>query len=123
MEGRSVWELNEESSDSWGWKNIIRMRHEVRKHMIVKLGNGTNTSMWFDSWSPMGALNEFVTYRDLYDARFKVSMTVSEFVVDRTGQWPEEWHHKFLMITQMQPIILDSDRRDSLEWKRNDVWF
>nr|GEZ50349.1 zinc finger, CCHC-type [Tanacetum cinerariifolium] len=36
--------VNEEEYDSWGWKNIFRLREEVRKFMVIKIGNGEKTS-------------------------------------------------------------------------------
>ena len=120
LKGKKVWELNEDSNDSWGWKNVLRMRVVVKKHMIVKLGDGNNTSMWFDSWSPIGALSEFITYRDLYDVRLNAKMTVKEFVVDEEGRWPEEWYSKFPIVTQIQEIEIDSDKNDRYVWKSND---
>ncbi|GJW11211.1 RNA-directed DNA polymerase, eukaryota, reverse transcriptase zinc-binding domain protein [Tanacetum coccineum] len=30
---RTIWEVNEDSNDSWGWRNILKMRQEARMHM------------------------------------------------------------------------------------------
>ncbi|GKC90355.1 hypothetical protein Tco_1151004, partial [Tanacetum coccineum] len=79
LKGKSIWEVNEDVNDNWGWRNILRMRHLVRKHMFKKIGDGAKTSMWFDYWSVMGILSEFVTYRDIYDARMSADMIVQEF--------------------------------------------
>lgn len=27
---RSIWVVNEELTDSWGWKNLLRLRKEVK---------------------------------------------------------------------------------------------
>ena len=96
------------------------MRNEVRSNIVAQIGNGSKVSMWFDSWAPFGALNRFVSYRDLYDARFRASMTVREFVIDEGGHWPDDWHDKFPIITQLQPIVLDHGKKDSLVWKMSD---
>ncbi|GJS45691.1 RNA-directed DNA polymerase, eukaryota, reverse transcriptase zinc-binding domain protein [Tanacetum coccineum] len=87
LKGKSVWEVNEDISDTWGWRNILRMRQEVRKYMFMSVGDGSKTSMWFDSWSNLGALNEIISYRGLYDARLQINMTVKDFCDRYKGQW------------------------------------
>ncbi|GJW19980.1 hypothetical protein Tco_0027416 [Tanacetum coccineum] len=118
LKGRSVWEINEEVNDSWGWRNILRLRKEVRQHLVTKVGNRDNTSMWFDNWAGIGALSDFVSYRDLYDARLKANLTVSEFTKGNNGEWPAEWMSKFPMIYQLPAIALNQMRIDVLIWKR-----
>lgn len=113
-------EINVEASDNWGWRNILNLRQEVRNHLIVKLGDGSKTSMWFDIWSPVGALHRYISYMDLYDARFNARMIIREFVDDVNGQWPPEWYHKFPMITHIQQIKIVPDKSDMVMWKKND---
>ncbi|GKG17101.1 hypothetical protein Tco_0362058, partial [Tanacetum coccineum] len=40
LKGKSIWEVNEEVNDSWGWRNILRMRQDARMHMVMKIGDG-----------------------------------------------------------------------------------
>lgn len=40
--------------------------------------------------------------------------------MDESGQWPAKWFYKFPMITQLQQIVLNTERKDMLLWKRND---
>ncbi|GJW12179.1 RNA-directed DNA polymerase, eukaryota, reverse transcriptase zinc-binding domain protein [Tanacetum coccineum] len=46
LRGRSVWEVDVDINDSWGWKNIGNLRKEVRKFMYSKIGDGNRTSVW-----------------------------------------------------------------------------
>ncbi|GKD39370.1 ribonuclease H-like domain-containing protein, partial [Tanacetum coccineum] len=85
------------SSLSLGWRNILKLRNEVRQHLFKKVGNGETTSIWFDQWTGIGALCDSVSYRDLYDARFKATMTVRAFV-----------------------DVYNRDNIDVLMWKSND---
>ncbi|GJY36038.1 RNA-directed DNA polymerase, eukaryota, reverse transcriptase zinc-binding domain protein [Tanacetum coccineum] len=86
LKGRSIWEINEELYDSWGWRNILRIRKDVRQYIVTKIGNGDNTSLWFDNWAGIGALSDFVSYRDIYDVRMKANLTVSEFIKGYNGK-------------------------------------
>ncbi|GJS07198.1 RNA-directed DNA polymerase, eukaryota, reverse transcriptase zinc-binding domain protein, partial [Tanacetum coccineum] len=120
LKGKSIWEVNEDVNDSWGWRNILRMRHLVRKHMFKKIGDGAKTSMWFDYWSDMGILSEFVTYRDIYDARMSADMTVQEFVHVNNCQWPEEWRNRLPNVNLVRSISIQDGKDDSLVWRRHD---
>nr|GEW52257.1 transcription factor VOZ1-like isoform X1 [Tanacetum cinerariifolium] len=39
LKGRSVWEIEKQSNDSWMWKSLLDMREATRKHMQYKVGN------------------------------------------------------------------------------------
>ncbi|GJX06300.1 GTP-binding protein OBGC, chloroplastic, partial [Tanacetum coccineum] len=80
LKGMSIWEVSEDVNDSWGWRNILKMRQLVRKHMFKRIDDGSTTSMWFEYWTDVGILSEIMTYIDLYDARLQANMTIKEFV-------------------------------------------
>ncbi|GJS08442.1 RNA-directed DNA polymerase, eukaryota, reverse transcriptase zinc-binding domain protein [Tanacetum coccineum] len=46
LRGRSVWEVDVDINDSWGWKNILNQKKEARKFMYSKIGDGNRTSVW-----------------------------------------------------------------------------
>ena len=58
--------------------------------MVTKLGNGKTTSLWFDNWSSVGALNSFVSHRDMYDARIAIDLKVYDMVFSNNWNWPLE---------------------------------
>ncbi|GJX24112.1 RNA-directed DNA polymerase, eukaryota, reverse transcriptase zinc-binding domain protein [Tanacetum coccineum] len=66
---RSIWAIDEESNDCWGWKNILKMRNEAREFIVMKIGNGGKASIIYDNWCGAGILQSFITNRDLYNAR------------------------------------------------------
>lgn len=120
LKGRSIWVINEEANDSWGWRNMLRLRQEIRVRLVKVLGDGDNTSVWFDSWSTFGAINNYITYRDLYKERFKMGMTVKEFVEVSNGKWPREWVTKLPVHEVNHNIVLASNQLDRLMWRSND---
>ncbi|GKF92260.1 hypothetical protein Tco_0278979, partial [Tanacetum coccineum] len=91
LKGKSVWAVNEEASDSWGWKNILKIRDEVRNFIMVTIGNGEKASLIYDNWCEAGILQTFVTHRDLYNVRWKDNMVVKDIVNNGACLWPEEW--------------------------------
>ena len=117
LKGRSIWAVIEDASDSWGWRNILRLRQEVRQNIVTKVGDGKKASMWFDNWSSLGALNSIINYRDLYDVRLSIDLKVADLIVNDNWQWPSEWYEKFPMIVQIQNIVVDSLKTDQNVWK------
>ncbi|GJS96055.1 RNA-directed DNA polymerase, eukaryota, reverse transcriptase zinc-binding domain protein [Tanacetum coccineum] len=60
LRGRSVWEVEVDTNDSWGWKNILSFRKDVRQFMFSKIGDGNRISVWYDNWSNIeGWTDEF----------------------------------------------------------------
>nr|GEZ55904.1 hypothetical protein [Tanacetum cinerariifolium] len=82
LKGRSVWAINEEANDSWGWKNILKLRNEVRSNFVMKIGNGEKASVVYDNWSDIGILQSFISQRDIYDVRLNANVVVKDFVAN-----------------------------------------
>ncbi|GKF88424.1 hypothetical protein Tco_0259301, partial [Tanacetum coccineum] len=80
LKGKSIWEIDEEKDDSWCWKNLLRIRKEVRKYIITKVGNRLTASLWYDNWSSVGPLDQIITNINRYDARLSHQMTVKELM-------------------------------------------
>ncbi|GJU04045.1 RNA-directed DNA polymerase, eukaryota, reverse transcriptase zinc-binding domain protein [Tanacetum coccineum] len=117
LRGKSFWEIKEEKEDSWGWKNLLIIRDQVKDNIFYKVGNGTTTSLWYDNWSNIGPLFQYLTHRDLYDERLSENLTVKDMIVNGRWNWPEEWYVKFPAITGLEVPIIDEDSEDSIVWK------
>ncbi|GJV80028.1 RNA-directed DNA polymerase, eukaryota, reverse transcriptase zinc-binding domain protein [Tanacetum coccineum] len=88
LQGNSIWAINEDVNDSWGWKNILKIRDEVRNFMIMRIGNGEKASVIYDSWC--GA--------------------------DGQCRWPGEWIVKYHTLILHKYIQLDPGKKDTLNW-------
>ncbi|GJR56309.1 RNA-directed DNA polymerase, eukaryota, reverse transcriptase zinc-binding domain protein [Tanacetum coccineum] len=91
LQGNNIWAINEDVNNSWGWKNILKMRDEVRNFMIMRNENGEKASVIYDNWCGAGILQSFNTNRDIYNARRSSNMVVKDIVEDAQCGWPEEW--------------------------------
>lgn len=49
----------------------------AQKFLKCRVGNGENTSFWFDSWTPFGRLIDFIGTRGPCDLRLSLTATVS----------------------------------------------
>nr|GEX12125.1 RNA-directed DNA polymerase, eukaryota, reverse transcriptase zinc-binding domain protein [Tanacetum cinerariifolium] len=117
LKGRSVWVVNEETSDSWGWKNILRLRDEVRSFIVMKIGNDEKASMMYDNWCGAGILHTFITHMGLYNVRMNYGMVMKDIVEQNLCIWPEEWIAKFHVITMHNSVVLNTDKEDSIVWR------
>lgn len=56
----SFWAIKASASDSWNWKSILLLRNIAHPYVECVLGNGSSASFWFDNWTPMGPLINFI---------------------------------------------------------------
>ncbi|GJV39213.1 RNA-directed DNA polymerase, eukaryota, reverse transcriptase zinc-binding domain protein [Tanacetum coccineum] len=82
---KTAWKLicrPKDQGGSLGWKNLIKIRDTVKSKIIHVLGNGMNTSMWYDKWHPQGPLCALICRRARYEAGLSESINVSDMVED-----------------------------------------
>ncbi|GJY03088.1 RNA-directed DNA polymerase, eukaryota, reverse transcriptase zinc-binding domain protein [Tanacetum coccineum] len=46
LKGRSIWDIQKESNDSWIWKTLLDLRGKIQRNVMKVLGNGKNTNVW-----------------------------------------------------------------------------
>nr|GEX06388.1 RNA-directed DNA polymerase, eukaryota, reverse transcriptase zinc-binding domain protein [Tanacetum cinerariifolium] len=88
LKGRSVWEVDKQSSDSWMWKNLLELRDEVRSHMQYKIGNGRTIFIWHDNWTSLPILDSFISKREIYAAGLSNDDTIIDCISDSRWKWP-----------------------------------
>ncbi|GJU49460.1 RNA-directed DNA polymerase, eukaryota, reverse transcriptase zinc-binding domain protein [Tanacetum coccineum] len=120
MKDKSIWVINEDVSDSWAWKNILNLRNDVRKFIVINVGNGETTSVIYDNWCKVGILQSFITHRDLYNARRNANMVVKDIVKNGICMWPKEWVSKYPVLGLHKNITLIVDKRDKIIWRTKD---
>ncbi|PWA48243.1 reverse transcriptase zinc-binding domain-containing protein [Artemisia annua] len=84
---------------------------------IEKQSNGRTVSMWFDNWSSIGPLNQYITHKDLYDARLDVDLKVSDMVRNNNWYWPSEWYSKYNVVTNIDVPNINPNKCDEAVWK------
>ncbi|GKA51156.1 RNA-directed DNA polymerase, eukaryota, reverse transcriptase zinc-binding domain protein [Tanacetum coccineum] len=97
-------------------KEIVKMKLigiKVKESRIVK----EVEERWNDKMQ-RGALHNIISYRDVYNARIRAGMTVSE--LNGAWNWLVEWAKKYPMIGIMQNVTLDSNKKDYMAWRSRD---
>ncbi|GJZ72789.1 RNA-directed DNA polymerase, eukaryota, reverse transcriptase zinc-binding domain protein [Tanacetum coccineum] len=117
LKGRSVWDIDIDTNDSWGWKKLMELRSKMKPHVFHKIRNGETTFVWYDKWNLCGPLSNFIS-RDIYDARFSDNDCVANLIEDGRWNWPTQWFVKFPLLKSIEvPSI--NDRYDHTVWLNN----
>ncbi|XP_010530574.2 PREDICTED: uncharacterized protein LOC104807150 isoform X3 [Tarenaya hassleriana] len=82
---KSYWGLKAHQNVSWNLRKLLQMRNQAREFIGVKLGNGRDTSFWYDSWLDIGPLIVFIGETGPGLLRLPKSATVADAV--RNGNW------------------------------------
>ncbi|XP_071694675.1 uncharacterized protein [Rutidosis leptorrhynchoides] len=97
-------------------RKFLRLRDIFRSSIIHILGNGDNTSAWFNTWCDVGPLAGFISNRDIYAAGFTPLSTVSDIVDNSRWKWPHFWIDKYAVLNHISAPIL-SNELDNVKWK------
>ncbi|GKD60636.1 hypothetical protein Tco_1298145 [Tanacetum coccineum] len=101
---------------SWGWRKILHVHNLVRPFIWSRVGNGATISAWFDNWSTLSPLAEFISNRDIYRAGLGLSAKVGEIIEGGAWCWPPNWISKYPDLANVTvPNIYVA--RDSLVWR------
>ena len=85
LKGNSLWDIEYQMSDSWGWKQMLLIRDKIRPYVKYFIGNGKDVSMWFDNWSSLGPLHRIIHNRAMYEARMDRKDKVVDLISNGSG--------------------------------------
>ncbi|XP_022030706.1 uncharacterized protein LOC110931628 [Helianthus annuus] len=114
LKHKSFWICKTPTNSCWSWRKLIQMRPLIRNHIWSELGNGGNTSAWFDYWSELG---DFISPRNISDADFRLDNRVADVYADGSWLWPTAWRDIFPVLNQIDHVHLDPLKVDRLLWK------
>lgn len=79
------WVMKEPTDCSWLWRRLLRLRPLARSFISFKIGNGRNTSVWFDPWWNRLCLASGRTDPIICQSHLQKSSMVYELI--QTGDW------------------------------------
>ncbi|GKB69878.1 hypothetical protein Tco_0931290 [Tanacetum coccineum] len=101
---------------SWGWRKLLQIREIMRPYVWVQLGNGRNTSFWFDNWCLMSPLKRFLTVWEITQEGFSIYTSVADMESNGAWMWPNAWLQKAPALGNIPTPILDNTRADVAQW-------
>lgn len=90
-----IWDVRIPTVASWGWRKLLLLRDGIQWHFRSKIGNGLQTSAWFDNWSDLGPFINWVTRREIASAGFELSCKVADLCNSQGWKWPAAWSEKY----------------------------
>ncbi|XP_059659059.1 uncharacterized protein LOC132305435 [Cornus florida] len=88
---RFIWDILKEDTNRFhalGVGGFLQLRHPARLLIKHSIGNGANTSFWWDNWAPGGPLCSRFPLHLLTAASFNGTTTVDTFIVDSNWSFP-----------------------------------
>ncbi|XP_071705351.1 uncharacterized protein [Rutidosis leptorrhynchoides] len=107
----NFWVVDNVASGSWGWRKILSIRHRIRHLIFHVIGNGLQTSAWYDSWNDFGPLADVITSREIHHATLNKRSKVDDLIDQAEWKWPPEWVTKFPLLMHIPiPNLAQVDR-------------
>ena len=115
LKGRSFWDVLAKQEASWSWRKILSIRGLIREHFVHKIGNGKDTSLWFDNWHPLSPLNGFISNRKIHAAGFSMDSKVADVINNGDWSWPKTLTNEFDGLLQFDPPNILDDKADKVK--------
>ncbi|GJT53982.1 putative RNA-directed DNA polymerase, eukaryota, reverse transcriptase zinc-binding domain protein [Tanacetum coccineum] len=113
---RNFWDFPMRGNMSWGWRKILKLRLIIRKFIWSKIGNGRNTTLWFDTWDDFEPLVAQISPRDIARSGLSLQSKVQDVIHHGLWVWPQELLVKYPFLNNYNTPIRD-DARDTLVWR------
>ncbi|KAK1407939.1 hypothetical protein QVD17_39567 [Tagetes erecta] len=101
---------------SCGWRNLLRLRVDIRPFIWSRVGNGALVNVWSDNWCCYIPLRQHITPREIYRAGFDLNDKLVDMVDDRQWVWPSAWYDVYPFLINI-PIPEFKNMRDGFVWK------
>ena len=73
----SLWSIKDKTqAGSWMWRKILKCREVAKKLYRVEIKNGKKTFFWYESWSSLGCLKDFLCDRGYIDMEKEDSIEI-----------------------------------------------
>lgn len=94
---------------------ILGLRTDFRRFIIHRLGDGRDTSLWFDNWCNLGPLSNIFSSREMANLELSRDLKVADLMVNDSWAWPEGMVIKCPALANFKPQLTPSIR-DKVVW-------
>jgi hypothetical protein len=120
LKDKSVWNYKVPASCGSSWKKMMNLRPLYRQFFWSAIGDGTNTSAWYDFWCSIGPLCSYISPRMIHSAGFDVHSKVADLYVNGVWSWPASWFENINGFNNDQMPHINPYKQDTICWKRGD---
>ncbi|XP_018459333.2 uncharacterized protein LOC108830235 [Raphanus sativus] len=117
----SFWSIKETTTKgSWMWRKLVKLQDKAKDFHMMKVGDGNNTSFWFDCWSSMGRLYDLFGAHGSIDMGVSRTATVAEALNNRRRR-----RHRVDVLNEVEKICEDQRLKLTREpdvalWKQSE---
>ena len=117
LKGKSFWAVKPPSQCSWYWRKLPKLRDKVRPLLKHKIGNGSDTFLWYDNWHPLGPLVKKFGQRIAYDAALPLHAKVKDIIEEGEWQWPYSFSPALMEVRAVMHLLPSpSGSQDTVLW-------
>nr|XP_043633145.1 uncharacterized protein LOC122604320 [Erigeron canadensis] len=95
---------------------MLQLRHRITPFVWSKLGDGKDTSIWFDRWAEQCPLSPMISDRQIVRAGFSLDSRVADLCYNGVWNWPDQWRSDYPILNRIPGPMLQSDIKDELGW-------
>ncbi|XP_022030437.1 uncharacterized protein LOC110931348 [Helianthus annuus] len=117
-----IWSIISRRDSLWvQWVHSYRLKGKSFWACRVPAScDGLSTSAWFDNWSLLGPLEQFISPRSIANAGFNMESKVSDVFANNSWRWPSAWRDLYPVLIQLDQLSFDTHRPDKLVWRHGD---
>nr|GEV67078.1 hypothetical protein [Tanacetum cinerariifolium] len=116
LRGLTFWDICPLNAMSWGWRKLLQLLEIVKPYFWKQVGNGLNTSIWFDRWCIQGPLIRFLLPRNIAREGYTLKTCVADLITNGAWNWPISWLAKAPTISSIDVPLL-RDHVDKVFWR------
>ncbi|KAJ9536637.1 hypothetical protein OSB04_un000186 [Centaurea solstitialis] len=112
----TFWEVRKNNRWSWVLAKMMLIRTEIRRFVVVRIGNGLTTNAWNDNWLTCGPLSEVISARFIHGMSFSRNTTVRQLLDTFHDGWPDTWTTRYPILVGVDLPVIVNDVPDVHCW-------
>nr|GEY86361.1 hypothetical protein [Tanacetum cinerariifolium] len=122
LKGRSFWDIPEKEGSCGAWKKFLKIMGFIKDYIFHKIGDGRNTSLWFDNWHPICPISNFISKRMIASSGLSMQSKVADVIKNDEWNWPVNLSNMFDALNVISPPCITKRKNDKVVWKSYNGW-
>lgn len=119
LKGKSIWDVKIPHDCSWAWRKILLLREVVKQHVGVRVGDGRESSLFFDNWlKGMSLVDKMGNTSNLN--QWGGMLLVKDWRLNGNWNIPSSFKRVFPDIAAEIGLIQCCEGQDCFIWKPNE---
>ncbi|CAA7013109.1 unnamed protein product [Microthlaspi erraticum] len=120
LKRQNFWSAESKNSDSWLWKSLLSLKGLASSFISCEIGNGRNTSFWYDHWTDHGPLISYLGESGPRLMGIPAQATVAEAILSHDWEAPSRFRNQNIRdvrnILRSRQVLNNQTGEDSFLW-------